>query len=139
MEIRKEDFLLCIFREICDGCTGVRLDSRYFIVKRTDQGWHNFSVECFLEAIWHVICDLTNTVEGCVSDFGVRMLQMLKQDRNHASNFGGIIHILSYLRECHDSGMLISPVSIISNSVLHKLTNERKHYLITNSSNKSVD
>ena len=35
--------------------------------------------------------------------------------------------------------MLISPVSIICNCLLHKETNERKHLFLSNASNKSIN
>ena len=35
--------------------------------------------------------------------------------------------------------MLVAPVSIVSNSVLHKLSNKRKHVSIANARNESID
>lgn len=66
------------------------------------------------------------------------MLNVLKNSGNHWSDLLDIVNILSDLREGHDTSMLVSPVRIVSDSVLHKDSNQRQHHGLTDTGNESV-
>ena len=91
-------------------------------------------MESFLEFVRHVVSDLSNAVEGGISDLGVGVFQVLKKDRDHATNFGGIVNVLAHLGEGHDASMLITPVRIVCNGVRDQLSDEGEHNLVTNAS-----
>jgi len=92
-------------------------------------------VESFLEVPWHVVRKLTNAVEGCVSNLRVRVLQVLDNDGYHRADFVYFVNVLTNLGEGHNPSVLVPPVRVIGDGVLDKLSNQRKHYSITNSGN----
>ena len=96
-------------------------------------------MECFLEITWHVISKLSNAVKSCISDFRVLMLHMLEDSWHHGLDLIDLINILTDLRESHDSCMLIAPVCFVSNGSLHKLTDQRKHMSVTDSSHEPIN
>ena len=122
------------FCEVCNRSKGVRLDSWYLVFQSGDKFRHDLGMESFLEFVRHVVSDLSNAVEGGISDLGVGVFQVLKKDRDHATNFGGIVNVLTHLGEGHDASMLITPVRIVCNGVRDQLSNEGQHNLVTNAS-----
>ena len=97
----------------------MRLHTRYLIVKSGDHDWQAFSVESFLEVARHIVSDLANAVQRSISDLGVGVLDVLQHNWDHRSNLLNVVDILTDLGECHDTSMLVSPVRVISHSVLY--------------------
>ena len=54
-------------------------------------------MKCLLEVVWHIICQLADTVEGCVADLWVEVLQVLNDRWNHCADLFHLVYILTYL------------------------------------------
>jgi hypothetical protein len=88
-------------------------------------------MEVLLELLSHVISDLTKAVEGRVSDLGNWVLKVLDDNWDHGGDLRNVVDILANLGECHKAGIFVSPVVVVSKSSLNKLTQKRKHNLLT--------
>ena len=62
----------------------MRRNSWDWIVECGDQSRQNVLTILFLEIFSHVITDLTNAVEGSMSDLWVRVLQVLENSWHHS-------------------------------------------------------
>ena len=95
----------------------------------------------FLEGAMHVIGQLSNAMQGCVPDLWVRVLQVLHYDWDHRLNLLDLvhIHILTYLRECHDSCMFVPPVLIVCHRVLDEHSDQRQHEGLADGRHKAVN
>ena len=80
-----------------------------------------------LELIGHIVSDLTNCVEGGISDLGVGMGTVLKNDGNHHLDLLWIVDVLTNLTESHNTCVFESPVHIVGNSIHDKGANEGQH------------
>jgi anti-sigma regulatory factor (Ser/Thr protein kinase) len=67
-------------------------------------------VEVLLEFFSHIICHLTYTMKGSISDLRIGVLEVLHNDGDHGSNLLDVIEIFSNLRESHESRILVSPI-----------------------------
>jgi len=117
----------------------VGLNARHLIVEGLNHDWQAILVEGLLEIAWHVISNLSNAVQGCISDLRVTVLYVLQDGWDHGSNLLNVIDVLSNLGEGHDASVLVPPVRVIGNSVLHKDANQGQHSSLTDTSNESVD
>lgn len=70
-----------------------------------------------LEFFRHVVRNLANSMKGSISNLGVGVHAVLAQNWNHHGDLGWFVNILTYLAECHDSGMFVAPVRVIRDSV----------------------
>ena len=136
---RSDNLFAAILNKVCKASASVRLNARDLIVKSRHHSRHGLGMEGLLEIVWHIISELTNAMKTSISDLRVLMLKVRENRWHHRGDLLDFIDILSDLRECHDTSVLVAPVSFISNSVLHKSGNQRKHVLITNTANKPVN
>lgn len=66
-----------------------------------------------LELFGHVVCDLTDGVEGSVSNLGVGMGAVLNNYGNHNLDLFWVVNVLTNLTEGHDAGVLVPPVLVV--------------------------
>jgi len=125
-------FLECVLEEVSHRRTGVGLHSWNGVVESVDHRGDKIRVEGLLKLLSHVVGDLADAVERSVPDFGVRVLEMGDDDRNHGSNLAGLVDVLTDLRESQDTGILVAPVRLISDRVLHELADQRQHKVVAN-------
>ena len=67
------------------------------------------------------------------------MLNVPQNRGNHRSDLLDVINVLTNLGEGHDASVLVSPVSVVSDSVLNENTNQGEHDGLTDTCDKSVD
>jgi hypothetical protein len=128
-----------VLEEVSESGTDVSLDTGNGIIESLDKSRYNSGVVGFLEVVRHVIGKLSNSVSGGVPNLRVRVLEVLHKDRDHSGNLASLINVLSNLRESHNSSVFVSPVRIVGNSGLDKLSNKRKHDFISDAGNESVN
>lgn len=63
----------CMLKEISQCCTSMSGDTRYLIIHRLNESRNNSRMVILLEIVWHIIGQLTNSMEGCMSDFWISM------------------------------------------------------------------
>ena len=105
----KNELLRCTVHEVGDSRTAVSSDSWDLVVQGSNECWKYILSISLLEVFSHVIADLTDAVEGSVSDSWIRVLQMLEHLWNHGANILDVINVLTNLREGHKGGILVSP------------------------------
>lgn len=115
------------------------LNARHLIIEGLNHDWQAILVESLLEIAWHVISNLSNAVQGCISNLWVSVLNVLQDGWDHGSNLLNVIDVLSHLGEGHDTSVLVPPVRVVCDSCLHKDANQGQHGGLTDTSNKSVD
>ena len=62
------------------------LDSGHTVSKHGNDGWEDSFVEVFLELFSHIIRDLSNAMDGSISDFRYWVLAVLNDSRDHWSD-----------------------------------------------------
>ena len=125
MHVWIQRILWNMLTEVCKASARMGLYSWHLIIQARDQSWHYIAVERSLEVVGHVVCQLSDAVQSCVANLGVRVLQMLNNGRDHRLDLAHFIHILADLGECHNTCMLVSPVLVVCNRVLYKHANQR--------------
>lgn len=119
LHVRIQRILRNMLTEICKASARMGLYSWHLIVQGRDQSWHDVAVERFLEVVGHVVCQLSDAVQSCVANLGVRVLQMLNNGRDHRLDLAHFVHILADLGERHNTRMLVPPVLVVCNRVLY--------------------
>lgn len=66
-----------------------------------------------MEVRLHIIGDLSDGVEGGVSDLGVGMLGEFENHGDDVLNIRNVVHVLSDLRQAHEGGEGVSPVVVL--------------------------
>jgi hypothetical protein len=128
-----------VLKEVSESGTDVSLDTGDGIIESLDKSRNNSGVVGFLEIVRHVISELSDSVSGCVPNLRVRVLEVLHKDRDHSGNLASLINVLSNLGESHNSSVFVSPVRIVSDGGLDKLSNKGKHDFISNAGNESIN
>lgn len=114
-------------------------DARHLILNNNNHGLDDFVTEFLLKLLRHVVTELSDTVNSGISNFRVGVLQVLEHDLNHWSNSVNILNVLSNLTESHKGSILVSPVLVMLEQLLHNNTQMRKADLVANSSNDVVN
>ena len=99
------------------------LNSGHRVVERVNHRWNEVLMERFLEFFSHIISDLADTMQRCMSDLGVGVLKMLDDNWDHSGNLARLIDIFTDLRERKDTGILVPPIRVVGDRVLDKLAN----------------
>ena len=115
------------------------LDSWNGVIEHDNESGQNCLMEVLLELLSHIVSDLTKAMKGRVSDLGNWVLKVLDDNWDHGGDLRNVVDVLTNLGECHKAGVLVSPVVVVSKSSLNKLTQKRKHNLLTNSRDESID
>jgi hypothetical protein len=139
LETLHGDSLIGTFIEVGESGASVGLNAGNLIIEALDDGSEDVLGELLLEVLRQVVSELTNAVEGSISDLGVRVLQVLDNDGHHLAEFIDLIDVLTNLGEGHDTGVFVSPVILVRDGVLDELSNEGEHHLLTNGGDESVD
>lgn len=92
----------------------------------------------FLKLFRHIISNLPNRMKGSKTNLRIRMGKMLTQNWHHNSDFLRIVYIFTYLTKCHNTGVLVAPVSVILNRVNNKLSYQWQHSFFTDGGHHSV-
>ena len=113
VEVIRSNLLVCSFKEICEGSTGMSLHSRDRVFEHKNESRQDCLMEVFLEFFCHIICDLSKSMQSSISYFADWVLEVLKYNWDHGSNLINLINVLSYLRKCHQSSILEPPIFIV--------------------------
>ena len=99
--------------KVGEGSAGVGLNAGHLIVNANDDAGEHVSSVGLLELLGHVIGDLANSVEGSVSNLGIRVLAVLSDHWDHHLDLLGLVDVLTNLGESHDAGVLVAPVTVV--------------------------
>lgn len=79
-------------------------------------------MEHLLELRIEVISNLSEAMKGSKTDLRVLVLAVLLNNGDHLGNLIDAVDVLTNLRESHNTGMFVAPVSVVLNSCSDKMT-----------------
>jgi hypothetical protein len=95
----------------------VSLDSGHGVSKHCDDGREDSLMEIFLEFFCHIIRNLSDAMNGSVSNLWNWVMEVLQNSGDHWGNFIYGIDVFTDLGQSHKTGILVSPVCLVSKSV----------------------